>query len=206
MKAWYVGMTYGGRELEAERRLSDIGFGTFVPKTHTRHQEGRKVEARTSLRFSGYIFIAFDIDVDPYQYIKGIVGMDGRLGSPLLSSGSGEDRKPLAVRSGLIKKLQAAEKEELAIALSPKKTTPREDLRPGDIVEINDPRDSFHGKTAKYLGSERKVADVMVGNILKEIDERYLKKVDLPETEKKTKKPKKKGVLTDIDSQHVKAA
>lgn len=168
-KIWHVGCTKDQQELRAAAELRAQGYVVYLPKIYYRHQEGRRIEARSTLRFTGYIFIF--CHVDELAPISGTRGMDSGGGSAVLG--------PLP--NGIIETLRVIEDEEFARAVARTKPRPRTDLTPGDWVEINQPDDPFHGKRGYYLGTEKGVARVLLGLVQKAIAECDLKKIEPPQ-------------------------
>lgn len=178
MKAWYVGTTKEQQELRAAAELRAQGYGVYLPKRHERVQEGRKVWARSFIRFTGYIFIAFDFALDEHGPIRNTRGMDSPDGeaSPLIVDGQ---RKPLALPAGIIETLRGIEDEELARSLARKKPVPRLDLTPGDKVTIFGDRDHpAFGRKGEYLGTENFVAHVLEGWAIWKVPEIDLRKIE----------------------------
>lgn len=179
-KQWFVGLTKDQQELKAAADLRAQGYAVYLPKLYTRRQEGRKIEARADLRFTGYIFIAFDLALDEHGPISNTRGMDspdGDDGSALICSGG----IPVALPAGIIDTLRGIEDEELARAKARTKPPERLDLVPGQKVQINNVRDAFHGQVGTYLCSEKKgIATLLIGWWLKEVFEIDLKKVEGP--------------------------
>lgn len=178
-KAWYVGLTKDQQELKAAAELRAQGYVVYLPKIHTRHQDGRKIEARTTLRFTGYIFIAFDLQLEQHGPISNTRGMDGSDGSALICSGGGI---PLALPPGIIETLRTIEDDELARAVARKKPQPRKDLVPGDLVQIaGDRGHPAFGQRGSYLGAEKGWASVLGGIAVWKVPEVDLKKIEQPE-------------------------
>lgn len=169
--AWYVGVTHGQREFEAAEHLAKQGFGVFLPKSYQRIQEGRKVHARARLRFTGYIFI--HCDPGAIGKISSTRGMDDSAGSALLGGAS-----PTALKAEIIAKLRRIEDGELAEAIATRKPTARNDLVPGDLVEIADSDHVAHGQRVQYLSSERGIASVLGGMFVWKVAEGDLRRVE----------------------------
>lgn len=181
-KQWFVGLTKDQQELKAAAELRAQGYVVYLPKIHSRHQDGRKIEARTHLRFTGYIFIAFDLALEQHGPISNTRGMDGSDGSALICSGAGT---PIALPRGIIETLRAIEDDELARAIARKKPKARTDLIPGDLVSIAGDRDHpAFGARGHYLGSEKGWASVLGGIAVWKVPEVDLKKVELQEGKK----------------------
>lgn len=180
-KRWYIGLTKDQQELKAAAGLREQKFLVYLPKKFTRWQEGRKIEARGHLRFTGYLFVAFDYDAEEHGPIKSTPGMDDSDGSALVKGAAGGGDRPAALRPGIIDMLRAVEDEEFARAIERKKPGPRADLVSGCTVEINNRLDPFHGQRGTYLSSEKGIATVLLGFIAKEIADCDLKKIEQPE-------------------------
>lgn len=173
MKQWFVGATKDQRESTAAANLREQGFIVYLPKVHSRWQDGRRVSAHTALRFTGYIFIQFDAAAQEHGPIGNTRGMD-----ELLITKAGD---PIPLPASIIETLRQIEDEEFARAVARKKPVPRKDLVPGDMVAINNADDPFHGKQGMYLGTDRLVARVLLGLAIKDIAECDLKKIEPPE-------------------------
>lgn len=169
---WFVGTTKGQQELYAAAQLRQQGYGVFLPKAYVRIQEGRKVHARARLRFTGYIFVACELDeVGPIASTR---GMDDSTGSALLGGVT-----PVSLHPRIIDRLRAIEDDELAQAVSIRKPVARTDLIPGDLVQIDGDKDHVaYGQRGHYLGTERGVAAVLAGIAVWKVAECDLKRVE----------------------------
>lgn len=172
---WYVGTVKDQQETRAAAELRAQGYLVYLPKIHYRHQDGRKIEARTTLRFTGYIFIACEpAEIGP---ISGTRGMDDSGGSALLG---GEIPVPLA--ASIIETLRSIEDDEYARAVARKKPRPRTDLVPGDLVQFaGDRHHPAYGQRGNYLGSDKGLASVLGGVVVWKVPECDLRKVEAPE-------------------------
>lgn len=181
-KAWYVGITKDQQEQRAAAGLREQGYVVYLPKMFVRHQDGRKIEAKAYLRFTGYIFIAFDVAREEHGPINNTPGMDGAEGSALICYGSGEGRLPLALPPGIIETLRQIEDEDLARAVARKKPMPRKDLTAGDMVMIaGDRTHPAFGRRGAYLGTDKFEARVLEGWAVWRVPEVDLKKIDIAE-------------------------
>lgn len=179
MKQFFVGMTKDQQELRAAAELREQGYVVYLPKIYYRHQDGRKIEARAALRFTGYIFITFDLQLEEHGPISNTRGMDGSDGSALICDGT---RKPIALPSGIIERLRQIEDEEFFRAIARKKPKPRLDLVPGDMVSIAcDPHHAAHGRKGRFIGSEGGWAEVLEGWAIWKVAECDLRKIQQPE-------------------------
>lgn len=175
-KAWFVGLVKDQQELKAAAALREQGYVVYLPKVYARQQDGRKIEARAHLRFTGYIFIAFDLALEQHGPISNTRGMDGSDGSALICTGTGT---PIALPRGIIETLRGIEDDELARAVARKKPKPRTDLTPGDLVSIaGDRSHPAFGQRGHYLGSEKGWASVLGGIAVWKVPEIDLKKVE----------------------------
>lgn len=173
-KQWYVGCTKAQQESRAAAELRAQGYLAYLPKIHSRYQDGRKVECRTSLRFTGYIFICCEPTPDEIGPISGTRGMDDSGGSALLGG-----VRPVPLPTSIIETLRSIEDEEYARAVARKKPRPRSDLTPGDSVTIaGDRSHPAYGQQGHYLGSEKGIASVLGGIAVWKIPECDLKKVE----------------------------
>lgn len=179
MMQWYVGLCKDQQELKAAYELRAQGYAVYLPKLYTRHQDGRKIEARAWLRFTGYIFIAFDMALDEHGPISNTRGMDGSDGSALICTASGT---PIALRPGIIETLRGIEDDDLARAIARKKPMPRKDLTPGDAVQIlGDKENPAFGRKGIYLVTDKGWAEVLEGWVKWIVPEGDLKKFEQPE-------------------------
>lgn len=176
MRAWFVGLTKDQQELKAAAALREQGYVVYLPKIYLRHQDGRKIEARARLRFTGYIFIAFDLALEQHGPISNTRGMDGSDRSALICSSAGT---PLSLPSGVVETLRSIEDDELARAVARKKPVARKDLRPGDVVMIaGDRSHPAFGQKGHYLGSDKGWASVLGGIAVWKVAEIDLKKIE----------------------------
>lgn len=182
MNNWYVGLCKDQQELKAASELRAQGYVVYLPKLYTRHQDGRKIEARAWLRFTGYIFIAFDLAQDqhgPISNTRGMDGSDGSDGSALICTAAGT---PIALRPGIVETLRGLEDEDLARAIARKKPLPRKDLTAGDTVQILGDKDNpAFGRKGIYLGTDKGWAEVLEGWVKWIVPEVDLKKFEQPE-------------------------
>ena len=180
MKQWFVGMTKDQQELRAAAELRDQDYVVYLPKIYYRHQEGKKIEARSALRFTGYIFIRFDLALEQNGPISSTRGMDGSDGSALICDGAG---KPRAMQPGILETLREIEDEEFARAIARKKPEPRKDLLRGELVKfVGDPDHPAYGLEGTYLGPmARGIGKVLVAFAQWDLPECDLRKVQLQE-------------------------
>ena len=86
-KNWFVATTKHQQETLAAGNLREQGFGVDLPKRYWRQAEGKKIEPLSALRFTGYVFIAFDPAMEEHGPIGNTRGVDellvSRTGSPL---------------------------------------------------------------------------------------------------------------------------
>jgi transcriptional antiterminator RfaH len=180
MRAWFVGLTKDQQEMKAAAELRAQGYTVYLPKHYVRHQDGRKVEARAVLRFTGYIFLAFDPARDEHGPISNTRGMDGSDGSALICDGAGQ---PQPLPAGIIEVLRAIEDEEFHRARATSRPRPRTDLVPGDKVMITGDRDhAAFGRKGVLVGIDRGVATVFEGWARWQVPAHDLKKVEAKET------------------------
>jgi hypothetical protein len=169
---WYVGTTKDQQETRAAAELRNQGYIAYLPKIHYRHQDGRKIEARTTLRFTGYIFICCEpTEIGP---ISGTRGMDDGGGSALLGG-----EIPVGLSHSIIETLRQIEDEEFHRATARSKPRPRSDLTPGDTVQIAGERGHpAYGQRGSFLGSEKGIASVLGGIAVWKVAESDLKKIE----------------------------
>jgi transcriptional antiterminator RfaH len=72
MKRWYCVNTHPGKETTAEKHLVFQGFETCLPM---HRQEYIRAKPRNLPLFTGYLFVAFDKDVDRWQVIRSTFGI-----------------------------------------------------------------------------------------------------------------------------------
>jgi transcription antitermination factor NusG len=120
--AWHVLAVMPRREFAAERDVMDLGFETYIPRQRrSKVYRGRRLKIVEPL-LTGYIFVAFDRDRDPWGEIEWADDVWG-----LLKDGD----KPTAVRAGELELLRQAEVAGLFDF-----TNPGLAYRDGDTVEI----------------------------------------------------------------------
>lgn len=174
MRQWYVACTNHQREFYACKNLRDQGFSVYLPKLY-RHPTDPDYTGRPfDLRFTGYLFVQLDTALGEEGVVRNTRGIDSEMGQPALLSNAG---KPVAIKDSVIEMLRALEDTELEIAKSRKRPEPRDDLRAGDEVVINNPDHKANGHRGMYLESERGIAKILCGFIIWEVADIDLKKI-----------------------------
>jgi transcriptional antiterminator RfaH len=98
IERWYVVRTLPHREGKARMQLEAQGFRTFLPR-HTRTvRHARRLTKVSAPFFPRYLFVALDLDRDPWRSVNGTFGV----ASLLMVNG-----RPMAVPVGVVESLAA---------------------------------------------------------------------------------------------------
>lgn len=151
---WYVLRTKPQQELLATHHLREQGFDVYVAKRYQREFVGHRMHPTPSLRFQGYIFVAFDKDLQEHGPITNTRGV-----AELLCDREGN---PKPLEHEIIAQLRQCEDEELEGATR-RVRRGRSDLRLGDLVQID--QGPCAGQTGPLLAILRGIASVLVGSI-----------------------------------------
>jgi transcriptional antiterminator RfaH len=73
--SWYVAATLPQKEHLAVHHLERQGFITFFPRFQKVRRHARKMDTVLASLFPGYIFVSFDVDVQPWHAIRSTVGV-----------------------------------------------------------------------------------------------------------------------------------
>lgn len=166
---WFVATTKQNAEETAAGGLIEQGYEIYVPLKYTRQTDGHRVVAKSSLRFDGYVIIAFDLAAEEHGPIGNTRGI-----TSLLPHGD----RPSALPDNWVPEMRAYETLEFFRAKSRKKPEPRKDLQPGDMVKIDAKDDPFFGQIGELMRVENYTAKVLLGMLIKEIPEIDLRKVE----------------------------
>lgn len=154
-KRWYVVQTKPGQEYRAAKELRNQSFGVYVAKTYRRQRmDGKRVHPVASLRFTSYIFVAFDPDLEEHGPISNTRGV-----AHLMCTHSGE---PHPIPDRIIEALRGCADEELADCTKRSRPSEASKLRPGAQVRLKT-SDLFRGRTGQVLAVERGVVHVLCG-------------------------------------------
>lgn len=145
---WYVVQARPRQERRAEENLRRQGFEPFLPTVITTARRGRMFKNRVVPLFSGYLFVRFCADSDPWRQIFGTYGV-----TRLICAGE----RPIAVPQDLVDELLAG-----SAGLN------RPIFGPGDRVRISS--GPFAGLTAQLVqmssaGRVRVLLSVLGGEI-----------------------------------------
>jgi transcriptional antiterminator RfaH len=123
---WYVAETQSQSEVKAERELSRQHFRVLLPWISSPRPDDQH---HLTLRFPGYILVAFDIAEDPWRSVNGTRGVKRLL--------TGETPVPLPVGVA----------ESILYFESMHANVHQVDIDIGDAVRINDgPFEGHHGE------------------------------------------------------------
>jgi transcriptional antiterminator RfaH len=87
---WYAVHCQPHRERHAAMQLRAQGFRLFLPLRPKTWRHARRIETRLVPFFPGYLFIALDLDRDPWRSVNGTFGVQR-----LVTPGSGGPPMPL---------------------------------------------------------------------------------------------------------------
>jgi len=93
---WYLAHTLPNKEATAVMRLSAQGFRNFLPRRMKTVRHARRIREVNAPVFPRYIFVALDLDRDPWRSVNGTIGV-----SSLFMA---QDR-PLPVPAGVVETL-----------------------------------------------------------------------------------------------------
>lgn len=179
--SWYTATVKPFAEELVANGLTEQGFEIYLPLKFSKETFGRKVMARPTLRFEGYVFIAADMSHGHARPINNTRGIDG-----LLPPG---DQAPRALPDFWVPEMRAFELLEFFRAKSRKKQEPRKDLRPGDPVMIDRPakpgdkEDPMHGSRGELMKIENYIASVLIGMVIVKLPAIDLRKIEEGETQ-----------------------
>ncbi|MEX2616362.1 MAG: transcription termination/antitermination NusG family protein [Alphaproteobacteria bacterium] len=122
MKRWYVVYTRTGMERMAQGHLERQGFTTYLPRRRKERRHARRVDSVLVPFFPRYLFVAFDIEKDPWRSVNGTWGVSYLVGAGDTVS---------AVPEGVIESIQERENAEGLIEIE--EAPP---FAPGEVVEI----------------------------------------------------------------------
>ena len=127
---WYLAHTLPNKEVTVAMRLAAQGFRSFLPRHIKTVRHARRMRQVNAPVFPRYIFVALDLDRDPWRSVNGTIGV-----SSLFMA---QDR-PLPVQAGVVETLimSAYRTGRLRFA---------RDLRKGDKVRL------VNGPFAEVLG------------------------------------------------------
>jgi transcriptional antiterminator RfaH len=93
---WYLAHTLPNKEATVVMRLAAQGFRNFLPRRVKTVRHARRMREVNAPVFPRYIFVALDLDRDPWRSVNGTIGV-----SSLFMA---QDR-PLAVPAGVVETL-----------------------------------------------------------------------------------------------------
>jgi hypothetical protein len=176
-KSWFVGLVKYGKEFDAAEEARKTGYCIRLPKRHVRLVVGKKAEARTTLRFRGYIFFEADPDKGELGPINHVRYMDDSSGSAIVGG-----FKTCALRPGYLEMLERISDLELREATAKEA---RPDIRPGDFVQIIGDRNSAaYGRSGVLGDIQRGICEVWEGVVKWKVPECDLKKIE-PQEQKR---------------------
>jgi transcription elongation factor/antiterminator RfaH len=117
---WYVVHTRPNREAEAKRQLENQQFRTFLPLYVKMVSHARKLHKTFAPLFPGYLFVALDLDRDPWHSVNGTIGV-----TSLIMAGE----RPTPVKTGVVETLIESTAKNGELCFTPP-------LRVGDRVRL----------------------------------------------------------------------
>ena len=146
-RRWYVANVFTGREKDAEAHLRNQGFVTFNPIEIRTVRHARRLVTKQKSFFPGYLFVAFDVELDRWRSINGTRGVKALIM---------QMERPVACPRGLVEKLVEAADESGVIDLSSR-------LQPGQKVKVR------AGPFAELVGTLQKLDNAGRAKVLLEI-------------------------------------
>jgi transcriptional antiterminator RfaH len=100
---WYVVQCLSHREMAAAAQLRNQGFAVFLPRRRKTRRHARRIETVLVPFFPGYLFVALDMECDPWRSVNGTYGVAG-----LVMHGD----LPAPVPEGVVEGLQQSSDED----------------------------------------------------------------------------------------------
>ncbi len=122
MKRWYVAYTRTGMERMAQGHLDRQGFTTYLPRRRKERRHARRIDSILVPLFPRYLFVAFDIEKDPWRSVNGTHGVSYLVGAGDTVS---------AVPEGVIETIKTRETAEGLIEI-----VDAPPFTPGEVLEI----------------------------------------------------------------------
>lgn len=157
MKHWYVVRSKHGQDLRAAQELRQQNYRVYVAKKYERRVVDKRRSVIVSLRFNGYVFVAFDTERQEHGPINNTRGV-----AQILCDIS--DR-PQPIPSSIIETIRQCEDVELETCTKRIPRKVRRDLKPGTTVKLLT-EDIWRGKTGLLLGVHKGIAKVLVGTFV----------------------------------------
>lgn len=163
-RRWYVVHARPGKEAWTLVNLERQGFPAFLPQIRRRVRHARQVREVMRPLFPRYLFVALDLDRDPWRSVRGTLGV-----SSLLMDGE----RPRPAPVGLVEAMMAAMKAQEG-RIPGQHVTPGQSVRfirgpfadqLARVVEMSDPERVR--LLLEVLGSEHEIL-VSTGDILPE--------------------------------------
>jgi transcriptional antiterminator RfaH len=134
MKCWYVVHTRPQGEMMACQNLKNQGYEIFLPRYSKPRRHARKMDVVLAPLFPRYLFVAFDVTVDPWFAINSTRGVAYLVRQQDI---------PIAVPEGIIESLKKSADLEEVVPLSTLAL-----FRQGEQLEIRE--GAFVGHTGYY--------------------------------------------------------
>lgn len=80
-RRWYVAQTGSRQEGVAVENLERQAFQSFCPRFPKLRRHARRVETVLEPLFPGYVFVRFDVSIDPWRSINGTRGVSRLVGA-----------------------------------------------------------------------------------------------------------------------------
>lgn len=122
--SWYVAQTQPRAEVKAGQHLTRQGFEIYLPRYLKKRRHARRVETVAAPLYPGYVFVAFDREVQRWLSIQSTIGV-----SRLVCRGD----EPAALPAGIVEELKRRQDENGLIGFER-----RARFNPGDTVRVAD--------------------------------------------------------------------
>jgi transcriptional antiterminator RfaH len=119
-RRWYVAHTLPRKETSVQMRLDAQGFENFMPRRLKTVRHARKLRTVDAPLFPRYVFVALDLDQDPWRSVNGTIGV-----ASLFMA----QERPLPVPVGVVETLIMSSDAEQRLRFLPK-------LRPGEKIRL----------------------------------------------------------------------
>lgn len=131
MKHWYVVQTQPHAEEKATFHLRRQGYDVYAPRYRRKRRHARREEIVTRALFPNYLFVALDLQGEPWRSVNSTVGVIG-----LVCAGA----LPLPLDEHIVESMRAREDDEGFIQIAP------QSFRIGESVRVT------HGAFADCVG------------------------------------------------------
>lgn len=181
-RSWFAVATKFQLEARAADELRKQGFQVYRPKVFRHPDDEDFLEyGAMDYRIPGYVVVQVDKQQGVFSAIENTKGVES-----LVYGAHGGDKKALALPPGTVERLRKFEEEDFAHATA-RKPDPRDDLREGIEVTVDDKDHPVYGNAGILMFLDAKIGKVLIGAMLWEVEAAYLKKVVKPKKAKRKK-------------------